>query len=88
MAFEFRSTFHATAADMHRAIAVAYLQDSGGCDDFEQKKFLANHSPEDCADEAIYQWLLDEPAWADPRGFSRLSLIAAYAALRHSRAPI
>jgi hypothetical protein len=83
--FEFRSAVHADAAKMHRAIAVAYLRDNGGRDEYEQRDFLASHSPEDCADEAIDQWLLDEPAWAEPRGFSRMSLIDAYAALRQSR---
>jgi len=85
MDFEFRSTVHANAAAMHRAIAEAYLRDGGGRDEFEQRMFLATHSPEDCADEAIDQWLLDEPAWANPRGFSRVSLIDAYCALRQSR---
>lgn len=85
MRFEFRSTVYADATDMHHAIAIAYLLDSGGWDDWDRRAFLASHSAEACADEAIVQWLLDEPEWAIPRGFSRLSLIEAYADLRQSR---
>ncbi|PPQ37372.1 hypothetical protein SAMN06265338_10795 [Rhodoblastus acidophilus] len=84
MHFEFRSQIYADASDMHHAIAIAYLLDSGGRDEWDRRAFLASHSAEACADEAIVQWLLDEPAWANPRGFSRVSLIDAYAELLQS----
>ncbi len=82
MHFEFQSKIHQSAAEMHRAIAQAYLADGGLNDIVDQQSYLASHSDEECADETIEQWLLDEPEWAAPRAFSRSALIMAYADLR------
>ena len=82
MHFEFQSKVHSSAAHMHRAIAKAHLDDDGFNDLADQLAYLATHSDEECAAEAIAQWLLDEPGWASPRAFSRSELIEAYADLR------
>ena len=82
MSFEFQSKTYPTAAAMHRAIAEIWLADGGLNDIFEQRSYLCSYSDEECADETIEQWLLDESEWATPRSFSRSALIKAYADLR------
>lgn len=85
MYFEFQSKTYQTIAGMHRAIAEAWLDDGGLADIVDQLSYLACHSDEECAGEAIEQWLLDEPAWAAPRAFSREALVAACAEARSER---
>ena len=82
MHFEFRSKLYQSASEMHRAIAETYLEDGGHAEIADQRSHLASHTNEECADETIEQWLLDEPEWAEPRAFSRSALIKAYDDLR------
>lgn len=86
MHFEFQSRLYQSAAELHIAIAEAYLEDSGCRDIVDLRSYLASHTDAKCADETIKLWLLDEPEWAAPRAFSRSALIKAYRDLR-SKAP-
>jgi hypothetical protein len=83
--FEFQSKTYPTAEGMHRAIAEAWLEDGGFADIVDQLTYLASHSDEVWADEAIEHWLLDEPEWASPRAFSRSTLVGACAGARRER---
>ena len=80
MSYEFQSTLYPTSSDMHAHIAKAYMTAGGLNDDAVVRRFFAEYSNEDLADEAIKQWGL-----SDNPDFDRAEFLSALADLRNAQ---
>jgi hypothetical protein len=81
MTYEFQSTLFGNASEMHAAIAGEFLSAGGMNSEDFQREYLADHTNEEMADEAIEGWDLSGE-WAEKRDFTRDDLIEAFADLR------
>lgn len=81
MSYEFNSTLFRTRAEMCAAIAAEYLSAGGLNSEADQRKFLAESTNAQMADDVIEGWALTGE-WAEARNFTREALIEAFAVLR------
>ena len=79
MSYEFQSTLHRTSTDMHRHIAEAYMTAGGLNDEDDIRRFFAEQTDEELADDAIQNWGL-----SDNPDFDRAELLTALHQLRLS----